>query len=402
MRKFCTTLVVFVFFVSIQSMSYAQTNATEVRDFNVMLQEPGEPPYPSPAPGAVDVPFLGVELVTLELAANVESFLVDLLPGSTINPADITAVRLYVDDSVNGDDILTTTAIGGPNVDSAISEQPFGSFPASLPIGSGFTLILSTPQRFFLAMDFSPTADPNAIVGLTVNDITVEEDPLSLTTYTPDSIANDLDVPLPVALASFSATATNTGVTLHWRTETETNNIGFNIYRSTTQDGGFKKISFIDGHGSTAITHEYTFTDRKAAPGETYYYYLEDIDVEGKIEKSDLISITFQLRQLVPLKGLPARFALYQNYPNPFNPETWIPYDLAGDANVRLAIFNAQGHSVRRFDLGYQAAGSYLTRENAVYWDGRAENGESVSSGLYFYQLQTDSFTAVKRMVILK
>lgn len=104
----------------------------------------------------------------------------------------------------------------------------------------------------------------------------------------------------------------------------------------------------------------------------------------------------------MPLKGLPTRLALYQNFPNPFNPETWLPYGLAANTNVRLSIFNAQGHSVRRFDLGHQVAGSYLTRENAVYWDGRTESGESVSSGFYFYQLQAGSFTADRRMVILK
>lgn len=217
-----------------------------------------------------------------------------------------------------------------------------------------------------------------------------------------DDIGVDLSSALPVDLSSFTATGATNGVVLHWRTESETNNIGFNIYRSTIKDGKFKRVGFVEGHGSTAVAHEYTFMDKRAKTAETYYYYLDDIDIEGKTEKSDLISITFQPGQSVPLKELPARFALYQNFPNPFNPETWLPYDLAADASVHLTIFNAVGRPVRHWALGHQSAGSYLTRDNAVYWDGRDASGELVGSGLYFYQLQADRFTAVKRMVVLK
>ena len=69
--------------------------ATEIKDFNVTLQEPGER-QPPPMPGAVDVPFLGIELIHPGVGL-ADSFLVNLFPGSTIAPADITAIRLYVD-----------------------------------------------------------------------------------------------------------------------------------------------------------------------------------------------------------------------------------------------------------------------------------------------------------------
>ena len=98
----------------------------------------------------------------------------------------------------------------------------------------------------------------------------------------------------------------------------------------------------------------------------------------------------------------PKETALLANFPNPFNPETWIPYQLAGDADVTLTIYDTSGIMVRRLDLGHQLAGFYTNRGNAAHWDGRNENGESVSSGVYFYQLGTPSFRQIRRMVILK
>lgn len=96
------------------------------------------------------------------------------------------------------------------------------------------------------------------------------------------------------------------------------------------------------------------------------------------------------------------RTALHQNFPNPFNPETWLPYQLAAEAPVRFRIHNIHGQLMRELDLGTQAAGDYLTRETAAYWDGRDQVGETVSSGMYFFTLQAGGFQATRRMLILK
>ena len=96
------------------------------------------------------------------------------------------------------------------------------------------------------------------------------------------------------------------------------------------------------------------------------------------------------------------RTALLQNFPNPFNPETWIPYTLAHDADVAVHIYDVEGKLVRQLDIGQQQPGSYLSRERAVYWDGKDQLGASVSSGVYFYTLKADEFSDTRRMVILK
>ena len=96
------------------------------------------------------------------------------------------------------------------------------------------------------------------------------------------------------------------------------------------------------------------------------------------------------------------RTSLMQNFPNPFNPETWIPYYLADAATVTVRIYNVKGELIRSIDVGKQAAGAYTSRQRAVYWDGKDDTGQSVASGVYFYQLVADDFSETRRMVVMK
>ena len=95
------------------------------------------------------------------------------------------------------------------------------------------------------------------------------------------------------------------------------------------------------------------------------------------------------------------------NYANPFNLETWIPYQLSQESEVRLEIYDGRGCLVRKLELGWQQAGYYTTAAKAIYWDGRNANGESVSSGVYFYRLQArlrsqaGGYSQTRKMVIL-
>ena len=139
---------------------------------------------------------------------------------------------------------------------------------------------------------------------------------------------------------------------------------------------------------------------------------LNALEVDRLQEQIDLLIATNDrspaaMRTLVYLQQLivmarPSQTQLLANYPNPFNPETWIPYELATDTDVRITIYNAQGVVVRTLQLGQQSAGYYTDRERAAYWDGRNAFGEQVASGVYFYQLETDTMSALRKMVILK
>ena len=115
---------------------------------------------------------------------------------------------------------------------------------------------------------------------------------------------------------------------------------------------------------------------------------------------------TFQ-RGLLILEQLlaslpPKETALLPNYPNPFNPETWIPYQLSEPADVTLNIYAVNGTLVRTLPLGYQLPGYYTNKNQAAYWDGCNNLGEPVANGIYFYQLQTNEISPLRKMVILK
>ncbi len=108
------------------------------------------------------------------------------------------------------------------------------------------------------------------------------------------------------------------------------------------------------------------------------------------------------LENLLASLIIPQETALHPNYPNPFNPETWIPYQLAAPSEVALTIYDMHGGVVRRLEVGHQSPGMYQSRNRALYWDGRNQDGEPVASGLYFYTLRAGEFTATRRMLIRK
>ncbi|MBI1929844.1 T9SS type A sorting domain-containing protein [Candidatus Poribacteria bacterium] len=125
--------------------------------------------------------------------------------------------------------------------------------------------------------------------------------------------------------------------------------------------------------------------------------------LEQNEDAAGLITVKNLLRTLLEKAPvLPKQTRLLPNFPNPFNPETWMPYQLAEATNVTVTIYDAFGRAIRQFDLGRQTAGNYTGREKAVYWDGRDNSGQEVSSGLYFYTLKTDTLTQTRRMVIVK
>jgi hypothetical protein len=97
------------------------------------------------------------------------------------------------------------------------------------------------------------------------------------------------------------------------------------------------------------------------------------------------------------VSSLPTSFGLEQNYPNPFNPSTEIQIALPVDAYVELNVFNILGQKVTSLVSGHMPAGNHT-----ITWDGTDSDGGQVASGIYFYRISTEDFTASKKMLMLK
>ena len=211
--------------------------------------------------------------------------------------------------------------------------------------------------------------------------------------YAPIYVGPGDDATLPVELSDFAAVNINGVVKLTWTTQSEQNNLGFNIYRSSSEREGYEKINgaLIPGAGTASAPRSYSYIDDRLEKGRTYYYQIEDIDTNGRLTLFGPVSVSIESVQL------PEAFYVQQNYPNPFNPTTAIEYGLPETAEVRIQIFNMRGELIRTLVDGMQPAG-HLTRS----WDGRNDNGTLVPSGVYFCRVQTISEHKMIKMVFAK
>lgn len=185
---------------------------------------------------------------------------------------------------------------------------------------------------------------------------------------------------LPIQLATFNAKVlpSRNGVQLNWTTVSEVNNYGFFVQRGSSKANIANVSSLIPGHGTSALTHSYSWSDASVAGG---YYRLNQIDLDGTSHYSDIVEIS------TPQAG-----RLDQNFPNPFNPSTQIAYSTARDGITRLEIYNILGQKVLTAVNKFQSAGSYRA----------TIDGSGLSSGTYTYVLTNGDFRAVKRMTLLK
>lgn len=191
---------------------------------------------------------------------------------------------------------------------------------------------------------------------------------------------------IPVEFTAFSAMVNGANVTLTWSTATELNNQGFSVERRT-QDGSYIELAFVPGNGTTTEPSIYIYNDLGLSYG-TYLYRLKQIDFDGTFEYSKEIEVNV---------GLPIEYSLEQNYPNPFNPSTTIKYSVPFDGNVKLSVFNILGEVVAVLVNEQVKAGFYT-----IEWNSRNNSGLSVPSGAYFYRLEAENFTDVKKMILLR
>jgi len=193
---------------------------------------------------------------------------------------------------------------------------------------------------------------------------------------------------LSVDLVSFEGVPGNREAKLMWTTASETDNDHFYLIRSTDNQNFSRATNDIPAANSPTGS-SYSYVDGNLVNGTTYYYKLVDVDINGL---ENINSLVAEVTPLGTANIAPESYSLHQNYPNPFNPMTSISYDIQETGHVTLAVFDVLGREVVTLVNDNQTAGSYSVEFNA----------STLSSGIYFYQLKVNDFSALKKMVVLK
>ena len=187
------------------------------------------------------------------------------------------------------------------------------------------------------------------------------------------------DFALPVSLGDFKATPASNAVSLSWKTDHEFNNKGFEVQRSNNGSDWYA-INFINGAGESSVTRNYNYTDKALAPG-TYYYRLNQKDMDGKSTYSAIASATISGKGIV---------SLFQNYPNPFTSITSIRFDLPRTQHARLSLLDMSGRELKVLTDKVGEAGSHVITLDAT----------SFVRQTYLIRLQTDNGIITRKIVV--
>lgn len=171
--------------------------------------------------------------------------------------------------------------------------------------------------------------------------------------------------------------------------------------------------SLLDPFETTFLLNPYTQT----GTAEIYNWntYIEIIMIPIVVKRNPNISWTYEYHAIYDstLHGeshLPQEDKVLQNYPNPFVIETesdlvYFPFVLASPSRVRIDILTMAGERIKTIIPKHDpklAIGEYLDKNLAMPWDGRNEEGEYVSSGIYLYMFRTDRTTVVKKLAVIR
>ena len=265
---------------------------------------------------------------------------------------------------------------------------------------TGFESIeFSSDGTMFAAHNLSKlyTIDRDSSYAATVfaNSLTIDGEGLLLN----DGLST-LDDLIPVELAAFYAQTGEAEVRLFWVTATESENLGFNVYRSEQGVNDFVRVNsaLIEGAGNSSSEISYEWADRQVEPGKSYDYLLEDVDFQGRRTRHGPVSVA--------VAALPSEIMLLQSYPNPFSVtgnngaggmgRTHIAFALARESFVSLKIFSITGREV-----AVLARRSYPPGRFTISWDGRDQAGNIVAGGVYFYSVQTPAGVLLKKKLLI-
>ena len=265
-------------------------------------------------------------------------------------------------------------------------------FPASQNEGK-FAKNFSDPQLAPGTVVYLRAWDAPAVTGYDVN--YGDSEPYQILSLFDEHDFGTWDIltrnQVPIELASFKATAAEDAIHLEWATESETENLGFHLYKSPQEQGVRERVTeeMIPGEMNSQAKKIYSYTDRDVLVNNLYYYWLSDISVHGVETVHGPVQVmTF---------NAPTEYTLEQNFPNPFNPSTTINYAVKDQGHVKLMIFNIRGQLIRSLVNEVKFAGAYQAT-----WDGKSDQGITVPSGTYLYILEVNDYKEIRKMTFVK
>ncbi len=213
-------------------------------------------------------------------------------------------------------------------------------------------------------------------------------------------VMDETDAPLPVVLSSFTATiSAQNFVRLQWITQSETNCAGYYIYRG--RNGNLSEAIRLEGFVTASNTSQqqvYIYDDREIYEDGTYLYWLESVDFDGITYYHGPISISVTFGgDDNPTPNIPLVNALNSVFPNPFNPSAFITYSIAAPTQVQISIFNSRGQLVRTLLKGDKGIGNHR-----IEWNGKDDNGNNCSTGIYYIRLTAGRDSFVRKAVLVK
>lgn len=219
------------------------------------------------------------------------------------------------------------------------------------------------------------------------------------TKYNPVEAVDTLDETLPVELSSFTAVMNNshTGVNLTWVTHSESNLVGYGIYRGESSE--FSEASNLNafiGATNTSQTQIYMFSDCEVFPETTYWYWLESMEMNGINEYFGPIYVTIP-QTPIQTPQIPMTTNLVSLYPNPFNPDLTIDYSLDRTSTVNIVVTNVKGQVVKTLVNESKAPGLHSYR-----WDGKDSLGNSCASGMYLIRMLANDKSVSRKVMLMK
>lgn len=207
------------------------------------------------------------------------------------------------------------------------------------------------------------------------------------------------DPTLPVELSSFTATVTAQNyVNLQWITQSETNVQGFYIYRNSSEnlESAFCIPDLITATNTSQESH-YSYTDEEVAVGETWYYWLQNLDMGGETHFYGPINVTISDSDddITP-PVVPSVSGFSSIFPNPFSSGTSIKYILVKPEHVNISVYNTKGGRVRRLISDDKETGSFK-----IFWDGRDEKGKTSPSGIYLIKMVVGKENLMRKVVLV-